>query len=317
MQGIESEAEDAPLYNIGVVSRMTGLSIPTLRAWEQRYGFPRSTRTGGGHRLYSHADIGRLRWVKARIEDGVQTSLAIQALEQEREELRRVAPAAVEAPASPATPLEFRQLLELLVHHDGEHADRLLGQVLVLQPLERVVLEMLIPLLAELGDEWHRGRLSVATEHYASNYVRQRLLSWTLAGPKPLSERPVVLAAAPDELHEGGLLAAGVLLRQRRWTVAYLGQSVPLPDLAQFVDATSPAAVVLVAQREETAQALVDWPEQMRSVPESRYPFVGFAGRVFTMQPEWHVRVPGRFLGETLLEGIAALDDLLAKQLSG
>ncbi len=31
---------EEPLYNIGVVSRMTGISMATLRAWERRYKFP-------------------------------------------------------------------------------------------------------------------------------------------------------------------------------------------------------------------------------------------------------------------------------------
>jgi DNA-binding transcriptional MerR regulator len=42
---------EEPLYNIGVVARMTGISMPTLRAWERRYDFPDSERTAGGHRL--------------------------------------------------------------------------------------------------------------------------------------------------------------------------------------------------------------------------------------------------------------------------
>ena len=53
---------DEPLYNIGVVSRMTGISMATLRAWERRYEFPDSERTAGGHRLYSENDVLRLRW---------------------------------------------------------------------------------------------------------------------------------------------------------------------------------------------------------------------------------------------------------------
>ena len=58
---------DEPLYNIGVVSRMTGVSMATLRAWERRYNFPNSERTSGGHRLYSENDVLQLRWVKDRI----------------------------------------------------------------------------------------------------------------------------------------------------------------------------------------------------------------------------------------------------------
>ncbi len=38
---VELEAiNNEPLYNIGVVSRMTGISMATLRAWERRYEFP-------------------------------------------------------------------------------------------------------------------------------------------------------------------------------------------------------------------------------------------------------------------------------------
>src|SRR5512144_1255395 len=75
-----SNASDDPLYNIGVVSRMTGISVATLRAWERRYGFPSSGRTAGGHRLYSEKDMVRLRWVKGQIDQGMQTAQAIQVL---------------------------------------------------------------------------------------------------------------------------------------------------------------------------------------------------------------------------------------------
>ena len=71
---------DEPLYNIGVVSRMTGISMATLRAWERRYDFPSARRTMGGHRLYSEKDIMQLRWVRDRIEEGMQTAQSINAL---------------------------------------------------------------------------------------------------------------------------------------------------------------------------------------------------------------------------------------------
>src|SRR4030066_781040 len=69
-----------PLYNIGVVARMTGVSMATLRAWERRYKFPESERTAGGHRIYSEKDVMRLRCVKERIDEGMQTAQAINAL---------------------------------------------------------------------------------------------------------------------------------------------------------------------------------------------------------------------------------------------
>ena len=73
-------ASEDPIYNIGVVARMTGIPVATLRVWERRYNFPQSERTAGGHRLYSEKELLRLRWVKATIDEGMQTSQAIRAL---------------------------------------------------------------------------------------------------------------------------------------------------------------------------------------------------------------------------------------------
>ncbi|HPB76338.1 MAG TPA: MerR family transcriptional regulator, partial [Chromatiaceae bacterium] len=59
------------LYPIRTVSRRTGVPSVTLRAWERRYGLITPTRTEKGHRLYTEADIERVRQVLALIEQGV------------------------------------------------------------------------------------------------------------------------------------------------------------------------------------------------------------------------------------------------------
>ncbi|MCU0522262.1 MAG: MerR family transcriptional regulator, partial [Anaerolineae bacterium] len=53
-------SQNAAIYNIGVVARMTDIPAATLRVWERRYGFPDTARTEGGHRLYSDSDIQQL-----------------------------------------------------------------------------------------------------------------------------------------------------------------------------------------------------------------------------------------------------------------
>ena len=45
---------------IGAVAARTGLSVPVLRAWEDRHGFPRPARLRGGHRRYDEDDVARL-----------------------------------------------------------------------------------------------------------------------------------------------------------------------------------------------------------------------------------------------------------------
>ena len=59
--GNSRSASEEPIYNIGVVARMTGIPVATLRVWERRYEFPEAGRTAGGHRLYSESEVSRLR----------------------------------------------------------------------------------------------------------------------------------------------------------------------------------------------------------------------------------------------------------------
>lgn len=59
-----SEADWLP---IGAVAELTGVTIPTLRAWETRYGFPAPDRRGRSHRRYRHEDVMAItRVVEAR-----------------------------------------------------------------------------------------------------------------------------------------------------------------------------------------------------------------------------------------------------------
>ncbi len=309
---------EEPLYNIGVVARMTGVSMPTLRAWERRYDFPNSERTAGGHRLYSEKDVLRLRWVKARIDEGLQTSQAIQALHHQ-EEVGRMAP--VEQPYSwqdgrqseGGTHLGSYQqrLMETLLRRDVDSADRLLGEALPLSSPEDLILDVIGPTFTQIGEAWENGHISIATEHLSTNYLRQRLLMWMMSGPPPRNTKPIVLACGPNEWHEGGLLALGALLRRSRWPVAYLGQSLPLQDLASFVRDLRPNLAILVAMTEVSASELVDWPQYLPEVAQTGKPVIGYGGRVFSLQPEWRLRMQGVYLGDTLRDGMQTIERLL------
>ncbi len=311
-----ASASDEPLYNIGIVSRMTGIPVATLRVWERRYGFPNATRTPGGHRLCSEREVMRLRWVKARVDDGMQTGQAIRALQHMEQEGRfsDITPAPSVRPTMMDTSLmAFHQrLFELLTHNELQQADQMLGEVLTLYPTEDLILDVMGPTLQAIGNAWKENKISVATEHLATNYLRQHLLLWMMTSPAAYDRiPPVVMACAPDEWHEGSLLIMSVLLRRRRWPVAYLGQAVPLPDLANLVRQMRAPAVLLVAMMERAAENIRDWQHYLPEAAETGRPIVVFGGQIFNEKPEWRTMVPGIFLGETLREGVEKLDALL------
>lgn len=56
--------EPAPLHQIGEVAETVGLSLRTIRHYEEVGLVSPTERSGGGFRLYSDADIQRLRLVK-------------------------------------------------------------------------------------------------------------------------------------------------------------------------------------------------------------------------------------------------------------
>ncbi len=313
---------EEPIYNIGAVARMTGVPATTLRVWERRYGFPVTMRTSGGHRLYSEHEVNRIRWVKSHIDAGMQTGQAIQALQKMKAQdvlSPELAPH-VQRPVSLLDTLHLDPLREeigaALYSHNLFRADYLFNEAATLHAPEALILEVVRPLLSAVGDRWEDGGITVATEHLASHYLRQRLQLWLRTGTPPYVVPPVVLACAPGEWHEGGLLILGALIRRRRWPVVYLGQSVPLPDLASFVREENPLAVVFVATMEPAAEALLTWPEWMPEVAEREEPLVAFGGRIFSEQPAWRERVPGHFLGKTLDEGVESLERVLRQSVT-
>ncbi len=318
INGNSRTASEEPIYNIGVVARMTGIPVATLRVWERRYGFPDAGRTAGGHRLYSESEVSRLRWVKSTIDEGMQTSQAIKAMHKHERD-GRILSLETSLPSSAMQPVReganldvyHKHLTAALISNELDKADQLLGEVLALYSMDQLILEVIGPTLADLGEEWSAGKITVATEHLASAFLRQRLIMWQAAGPATHPIRPVVLACAPEEWHEISLLMLGVLLRRRRWPVAYLGQAVPLPDLAKFVRDIRPPVVITVAMTEKPAKELHNLAKWLPEAARSGRPVITYGGRAFNTKPELRDKMIGTFLGETLQEGVDTVERML------
>jgi MerR family transcriptional regulator/heat shock protein HspR len=94
----EPSNEDEPCYVISVAARMVGMHAQTLRYYE-RVGVLKPSRSQGRIRLYSVADVNRLRQIHRLIDDlGVNLAGAevilrmnqrIQEMNEELESLRR------------------------------------------------------------------------------------------------------------------------------------------------------------------------------------------------------------------------------------
>lgn len=75
----EAVGPDAGL-TISAVAARTGVSVPVLRAWERRFGFPCPQRLPSGHRRYPESEVDRITRVVADRRSGRSLEAAIAAL---------------------------------------------------------------------------------------------------------------------------------------------------------------------------------------------------------------------------------------------
>jgi DNA-binding transcriptional MerR regulator len=229
---------------IGELSRRTGVSVDLLRAWEKRYGLLEPSRSGGGFRLYSEADVARVEAMQHHLAAGLAAAEAARQTQR---------PAARERGAGAVEPAKD-ELAEALARFDDAAAHAVLDRLLATLSVEAVLAQVVLPYLHELGEAWERGDASVAQEHFASALVRGRLLGLARgwgggSGPHAL------LACPPGELHDLGLIAFGLALRGHGWQITYLGQDTPLEAVAEEAERLLPHAVVLAFTRPGAVQA--------------------------------------------------------------
>lgn len=224
---------------IGEVSRRVGVSPELLRAWELRYGLLQPSRSPGGFRLYSSADEERIKRMRAFQTQGLSAAEAAR--------LALESTAAAETPAGGGeVALDRTPLAHALERFDEPAAQEAFDRALSAVSIESLLRDLVIPYLHDLGERWEAGTTSVAQEHFASNFLRGRLLSlargWGQGGG-PLA----ILACAPGELHDLPLIAFGLALRAHGWRIAFLGPDTPLGTLADASAKLEPRLVVVSA----------------------------------------------------------------------
>ena len=224
---------------IGELSRRVGVNPELLRAWELRYGLLQPSRSPGGFRLYSPADEERVKRMRAFQTQGLSAAEAAR--------LALDSTAAADTPASDGeVALNREPLAQALERFDEPAAQAAFDRALSAVSVESLLRDLVIPYLHDLGERWEAGTASVAQEHFASNFLRGRLLGlargWGQGGG-PLA----ILACAPGELHDLPLIAFGLALRAHGWRIAFLGPDTPLGTLADTAAKLEPRLVVVSA----------------------------------------------------------------------
>ena len=255
-----------PRHPIGVVAERTRLTQDVLRVWERRYGVVEPGRSPNGQRLYSDADIERLRLLALATGMG-RTISQIAALSTS--ELARMvrddeaARSLVGEQARRAEPVSdaIEPALARALALDGPGLDALLRRVMLTIGLPAFLDTVATPLLIRIGDEWHAGRLVPSQEHLATAVIQRVVTATMQMAVVPPGAPNLVIATPAGERHEVGAVLAAAAAAAEGWRVTYLGADLPAGDIADAAIRTSAHAVGL---------SIIYVPDRARLVDEIR-----------------------------------------------
>lgn len=266
-------------YPIRAVSKLTGISVDTLRAWERRYAVVEPERDERG-RLYSEADVERLKLLRQLVEQGHAIGRVAALTSEELRALltRGPDPVPYDGPAV-AAPTDLSSLLGAVERFDAPSLRRELSRLAAVLPARTLAREVALPLLQVVGEGWHEGKYSVAQEHLVTAELRSLIGALARLHAVPEGSPRLLLATPPGEQHELGTLVAALVASGSGFQTFYLGPGLPAAEVVNAARRVAPRAVVLGYTGSESApEALPSLAEVARTLPGSIECWVGGAG---------------------------------------
>jgi DNA-binding transcriptional MerR regulator len=300
-----------------VVTRLTGISADTIRVWERRYGAVEPGRTEGKTRRFSARDVRRLVLLKQATQRGHRIKNIARLSEDELAGLvdqeGALASLGAATGGDPSGPDAFQRLVQdylgAIMRFELDHASEMLNRSATLLQREAFLYQVVLPILRQTGERWHRREFSPAHEHLVSAQVRGLLDAiLRLSGTQPGS--PKILVTTPaGHLHEFGVLMGALIAASRGLQVIYLGPNLPEEDILLSADLSQAEVVLLGVVVELGSEELEELNRSLQRMQKRVSTWVGL--------PEDHAargRVRGVRYFSRFEDLDTALTDLVSRQ---
>ena len=215
------------------------------------------------------------------------------------------------------------KLIDQLVSFNSAGIEKVISKALTEYSAEDIALKLFSKVITQLEVEWQQGRVSLQAHNYAITTLHAYLVSMfkTAGNSGDEIQDKILLACAPDDHHEIGLLALALGLKQRGYQVIYLGSNIAVSDLHTVVEAAHPTAICFSASTQASGETLAHLPPpcldslQLR-IPVKRTenpfrPLFVFGGTAFNKNPSLIQQVPGIYLGDTIEVALERFSQIL------
>lgn len=223
-------------YSIRDLEKLSNIKAHTLRIWEQRYNLLEPKRTPTKIRYYDDQDLRKILNVSFLKQNGHKISHIARLSSQEMETIvDKISNENFDSPNQVST------LILAMMDMDEARFEKVITTNSMQIGFESCMVNIVFPFLKRIGVLWQTGSINPAHEHFISNLIRQKIIV-ALDGQISSSPKPkhFALFLPEGELHELSLLFAGYIVKSRGQKMTYLGQSLPMEDLAAIKDVVQP-----------------------------------------------------------------------------
>ncbi len=222
------------VYSIKQLEQLSGIKAHTIRIWELRFNLLKAKRTCTNIRFYDDNQLKLLLNISTLIDHGYKIS-KIAYLESHiiREEVNKILD---KSTCDLIHQDALNSMIVAAMELDERKFEKIFSYQILRYGLKETMLKVIYPFLHKIGILWGTNKLNVGQEHFISNLIRQKLIGAIDAlaiDPAPDS-KTYLLFLKEGELHEIALLFAYYLLKLNHKKVYYLGQNLPLEDLAEM-----------------------------------------------------------------------------------
>lgn len=255
---------------ISALARDTGISKETLRAWERRYGFPNPSRNAHGDRIYPAEQAAKLQLMKRLIDQGMRPSQIagltlgdIQAIaDQKYAEADRLGEVLNSGLLHLSSTIQCQTSAQL---------KQALGQRLLAQGLKNFILQTVAPLTTFVGEEWLKGNLTIADEHFYTDCVSNLLRHALTQLDSGLENRApkILMTTFPNELHGLGLQMAQCIMALEGAKTVALGTNTPIIEIVHAAKAHNADIVALSFSSTQNQKSVITGLRELRhSLPD-------------------------------------------------
>ena len=159
--------------------------------------------------------------------------------------------------------------------------------------------KILRPVMAKIGKDWETGKITIATEHVASN-IAQTLVKIIMEQSSGTGNKKKVMICVPvGEEHHIGCDVLETYLTIKGFKVFNMGTSIPTESIMEFINMKKPDIVLISITIQDNVLAGQRLAKKIRG--QSKIPILvgGYA-----MQVENTPKFEGNVIGDTNLEDI-------------